>query len=165
MRAPFGDDQHQRSALTVALAQHRREAALSGHAAKESGRPRRASGGDRRSGGVPFVGADENRGNGIAAPRSPQPFERRGVACDPADRGKGLQMLGARVRRRQEQENEVDGPRVDRLVFDRLGEPDEEAIDAGSGPRSWRAESRLRGQSRWSPSCSRSFSAARTRPD
>ena len=51
------------------------------------------------------------------------------MAGDPADRRERLQMLGAGIGRRQQQEDEIDRPAVDRLVVDRLGEPREQAVD------------------------------------
>ena len=41
------------------------------------------------------------------------------MADQPADRRQGLQMLGAGVGRRQQQEDEVDRSAIDRLVVDR----------------------------------------------
>ena len=46
-----------------------------------------------------------------------------------ADRGKSLQMLGARVWRGQQQEDEVDPLSVDGLVVDRLGQARKQAVD------------------------------------
>ena len=112
----------------------------------------RGSAGSSRSGGVPFVGAHQHRGQRIAAARAAHLLERRGVARHPADRRQRLQMLGAGIGRRQEQEDEIDRPPVDRLVIDRFAQPREQAVDAASGPRSCRAGSPPPGRSRSSPS-------------
>ena len=42
------------------------------------------------------------------------------MANDAADRRQRLQMFGARVRRRQQEEDEIDRLAVDRLVINRL---------------------------------------------
>jgi hypothetical protein len=81
------------------------------------------------SGGVAFVGAHQHRGQRVAAARPAHLFEDRAVAGDAADRGQRLEMLGPGVRRRQQQEDEVDRATVDRLVVDRLGEPREQTVD------------------------------------
>ena len=60
--------------------------------------------------------------------RAPRNFSSdRAVADHPADRRQRLQMLGAGVGRRQQQEDEVDRLAVDRLVVDRLGQPHDQA--------------------------------------
>src|SRR6476661_274081 len=48
-----------------------------------------------RSGGVALVGAHQHRRQRIPAARAAHLLERRRVAGDPADRGQGLEMLGA----------------------------------------------------------------------
>ena len=48
---------------------------------------------------------------------------------NPADRRQRLEVIRARFRRRQQQEDEVDGTAVDRLIIERFGEPDEQAVD------------------------------------
>ena len=131
--AARADQQEQRPALLVALAEDGREIAVGlGPAqdrrrlrdASEAGRSRRAA-----SGGVALIGPEQHRGQRIAAARAAHLLERRAVADDPADRGQRLQMLGAGIGRRQQQEDEVDLAPVDRLVIDRLGEPREQAVD------------------------------------
>ena len=69
-----------------------------------------------------------------------------------ADRGERLQMVGAGIGRRQQQEDEVDRHAVDRLEVDRRRQPGEIAEHALSGPRSCRAEWRRRRRSRSSRS-------------
>ena len=51
------------------------------------------------------------------------------MADQAADRGQRLQMLGAGVGRRQQQEDEVDRRAVDRLVIDRRRKPRDQRID------------------------------------
>ena len=52
------------------------------------------------------------------------------MADQPADRRQRLQMLGAGVGRRQQQEDEIDRLPVDRLVIDRRRQPRDQRIDA-----------------------------------
>ena len=100
------------------------------------------------SGGVALVGADQHRGQRIAAARAAHLLERRGVARHPADRRQRLQMLGAGIGRRQQQEDEVDRAAVDRLVVERLGTAARTGRRSASGRRScragWRRPGRIR---------------------
>ena len=73
--AAAGHKQEQRTPLGVALPDHRAEVARSGRAPKDAGdfEVRREG---ARSGGVPLVGADQDRGEGIAATRAAHLLER-----------------------------------------------------------------------------------------
>ena len=83
--------------------------------------------GSRSSGGVALIRPHQHGGQRVAAARAAHLVEAWPVAREAADRGQRLQMLGPRIGRRKQQEHEVDRPPVDRLIVDRLGEPQERA--------------------------------------
>src|SRR6185503_1093648 len=52
------------------------------------------------------------------------------MAGDPADRRQRLQMLGARIGRQKQEEDQVDRAAVDRFVVEGFGKPSEQAVDS-----------------------------------
>jgi hypothetical protein len=135
MFAAAADDQQQTSPVGVAPLENRREVPVAGRSPDQ----RRSF--ERR--GKPLVvherglGLDvfalirpnQHCGECVAASRAPKLVEDMVVPRHSADCGESLEMLAPGIERRQQQENEIHRPLVDRLILHRLRESHEQAID------------------------------------
>ena len=128
-----GDNQQHRPTLGIPFVEDGRETALRRSTAEERGNleaRRKAAAAHVRLGCVALIRAEQHRRQCITAARAAHLFKRRLVARDAADCGQRLQMLGAGVGRRQEEEDEIHRLAIDRLEVDRFGEAvDYKAID------------------------------------
>ena len=106
MTASAGDNEDQRASIGIALPKHRGEVARCLSVTKDSGhfdvgRQSFVSHVSGSSGRVALVRAHQHGGQRVTASRPAHLFKSRDIARHTANRRQRLQMLGARVDRRQ----------------------------------------------------------------